>query len=1197
MQLKKLFVLFTLLITIVSCNSNTVKKEVVTEVPTKTETVVEAPKTEETKVATTETKETKVEESKMTETKMEGLVVTNKNNPPVIKGTENLNEQEIVIALTSDMHGRIYPYDYAIDAEDNDAGYAKIYTIVKQLREEDPNLILLDNGDTLQDNSAELFNDMDTHPMIQAMNFMGVDAWTIGNHEFNFGKDFLVKNINNFKGSVISSNIFNEDDGSHFVQPYQEFVVNGARVVVIGITPPHVPKWEASTPEHFKNLIFQETKRNLQATLDEIGDNFDVLIGAFHLGRNGEYGDSGIYDLAKAFPEFTVIFGGHEHATYVEDVNGVKIIEPGKYGSSLAVAGIKLVKEDGEWQVEGVEAANLSTKEVEPDKEMLEKFKYVHEKSIADANTVVGEVTEDFIKGVDYITKADKVTTMPTAQLQDTAVINLINRVQKKYADAEISSAALFNFGSNLKKGPFKKKDVAYIYKYPNTLVGVNITGENLLKYMEWSASYYNTWKEGDITISFNPNVRGYNYDMFYGVNYEIGLSQEAGNRIKNATFNGKPIDKNRVYKLAVNNYRFGTLLSLGLVKEEDKYYDSYVEMQDAGRIRDLIIKYTKEEMGGKLSPQVANNWKIVGIKLDYPGKEEILDKVRSGEIQIPRSKDGRTLNVKSLNIYDFPRDVKIDIVTFNDFHGQVKEGSKEIGMAKLVGYVDALKKENPNVLVVSAGDNYQGTAISNLTYGAPVNDMFELLDLAASAIGNHEFDWGVEKIKEWGDYGVTFLASNIYEKATNKPVSWAKPYRIVEIAGKKIAFIGLATESTAYQTKVENVKDLKFVPVEKAAKEWVDFLMAGKAEEGKPDAIIALTHVPTMQNRDTKEVYGDEIERLSKVKGIDAIVTGHSHQIVSGKINGIPVIQAYKYGRALGRVELMFDKDNKLTVNAYVDLAYKHKDDIPVSQEAKLRYEIREEKLRPILGRVVGKLNEDLVHDRSAKNLSPLGYWASDIMRKATGTQIGLTNGGGLRRSLYKGDITMGDLYEVMPFDNQLVTMKVSGKHLKQLIDHGIDADYMTDGQFAGLYVVYNPDKPYEERVEMLALEDGTVVEDDKWYTLTTNDFILGGGDKYNFKGAKEVVDTYVQIRDVLEEAIKEAKEVKVPNIEGIMIPVMDYKVVKGDCLWNIIKAADNTLSDKEILSIVKDLALINRLDNPDLIYIDQNLILPLDN
>ncbi|TDT70641.1 2',3'-cyclic-nucleotide 2'-phosphodiesterase (5'-nucleotidase family) [Hypnocyclicus thermotrophus] len=548
------------------------------------------------------------------------------------------------------------------------------------------------------------------------------------------------------------------------------------------------------------------------------------------------------------------------------------------------------------------------------------------------------------------------------------------------------------------------------------------------------------------------------------------------------------------------------------------------------------------------------------------------------------------------ISVFAFAEGVKIDIVTFNDFHGHVKEGRKELGMAKIVGYVDALKKENPNVLVVSAGDNYQGTAISNLTVGAPVNDMFELLDLVGSAIGNHEFDWGVEKIKEWEDKGVAFLASNIYDKATNKPVSWAMPYRIVEIAGKKIAFIGLSTESTAYQTKVENVKDLKFIPVEKAAKEWVEYLMSGKASEGKPDAIIALTHVPTVQDRDTKEITGDEIERLSKVKGIDAIVTGHSHKIVSGKINGIPVVQAYKYGRALGRIELMFDKENKLTVNAYVDLAYKHKEDIPVSKEAKLRYEMREEKLKPILGKVVGKLNEDLIHDRSAKNLTPLGYWAADIMRKATGTQIGLTNGGGLRRSLYKGDITMGDLYEVMPFDNQLVTMKVSGKHLKELIDHGIDADYMTDGQFAGLYVVYNPDKEYEHRVEMLALEDGTIVEDDKWYTLTTNDFILGGGDKYNFKGAKEVVDTYVQIRDVLEEAIEKEKEVKVPNIEGIMIPVTEYKVKSGDSLWKIITSFDSKLDNTKISETISNLVLINRIKNPDLIYIDQTLKVPLN-
>merc|ERR1711916_192115 len=113
---------------------------------------------------------------------------------------------------------------------------------------------------------------------------------------------------------------------------------------------------------------------------------------------------------------------------------------------------------------------------------------------------------------------------MPTAQLQPNAVIDLINDVQLKYAGADVSSAAFFKAEANLKAGNFHNKDVANIYKYANTLVCVNMTGENLLKFMEWSMSYYNTWNEGDVTISFNEDVRGYNYDMFAGVNYKVDL-------------------------------------------------------------------------------------------------------------------------------------------------------------------------------------------------------------------------------------------------------------------------------------------------------------------------------------------------------------------------------------------------------------------------------------------------------------------------------------------------------------------------------------------------------------------------------------------------------------------------------------------------------------------------------------------------
>lgn len=583
-------------------------------------------------------------------TRIEDRVV-NKGQEVIVKGTEELDKQVISIAATADMHGRIYPHDYATDSYDDDAGYGKIATLVKAERMENPNLILMDVGDTVQDNSAELFNDLDTHPMVEAMNDMDFDVWTLGNHEFNFEKEFLVRNINNFEGTVLSSNIYNEKDGSYFVSPTQIFEVNGARVAVVGIIPPYVPMWEASAPSHFKGLEFEDVLDSAKKAVESLDGKYDVLVGAFHLGRNDEYGGEGVYQVAEAMPEFDIIFGGHEHALYVEKVNGVTVLEPGKYGQALATADITVEKKDGKWEVTGVEAENLGTKKVEGDKELLDELSYVHEKSVANANEVVGEITADFIDGVDYITGEDKVTTMPTSQLEDSAVIDLINEVQMHYAGAEISSAALFNFGSNLKAGDFKKKDVAYIYKYTNTLMGVNITGANLLKYMEWSAGYYNTWKEGDVTISFNPDVRGYNYDMFQGVNYEINLSKEAGHRIENVTINGKAIDLNKVYKLAVNNYRFGTLTKLGLVTEKDKYYDSYNEMQDAGRIRDLIVKYTTENMHGKLEPKVDNNWKITGVYLDYPEKEEILEKVRKGEIVIPTSEDGRTTNVRSLNI------------------------------------------------------------------------------------------------------------------------------------------------------------------------------------------------------------------------------------------------------------------------------------------------------------------------------------------------------------------------------------------------------------------------------------------------------------------------------------------------------------------------------------------------------------------
>ncbi len=559
-------------------------------------------------------------------------------------------DEEITITIlqTTDMHGRIYDHDYAVDEQDKDAGFAKIYTLIKEERAKNPNLLLIDTGDTVQDNSAELFNDRPVHPMVEAMNMMGYDLWTIGNHEFNFELDFLKKNVEAFEGTVLAANIYKKATGNRWLDGYKIFEIDGVRVAVIGMLPPHIPVWEASSPSHFEGLEFKGIVEETGKVLEEIEGQYDVLIAAYHVGPEGEHGYEGGRILAETYPQFDAIMMGHAHSKINEVVNGVQLIEPGKYGWALGKLEIKVSKAG---EVLGVQATNIETYEVEPDQEILDAFADVHQVSIEDANTVVGKISNDFIERPDYITGEAKVTTLPTAQVEDTAVIDLINEVQMFYSDADISSAALFNFGSNLTGGDFMRKDVAFIYKYPNTLSGVNITGENMLKYMEWSVSYYNTYTPGDVTISFDSDIRGYNYDMFSGMTYDIDITKEAGNRIKNVLVGGEPLNMNKTYKLAVNNYRFGTLISLGLVELTDEYYNSYSLMQDAGRIRDLIIKYTVEEKDGVLTPTVDNNWKLIGADLDIPAREAVFEMVRKGEITIPTSEDGRTQNVEALNL------------------------------------------------------------------------------------------------------------------------------------------------------------------------------------------------------------------------------------------------------------------------------------------------------------------------------------------------------------------------------------------------------------------------------------------------------------------------------------------------------------------------------------------------------------------
>lgn len=482
--------------------------------------------------------------------------------------------------------------------------------------------------------------------------------------------------------------------------------------------------------------------------------------------------------------------------------------------------------------------------------------------------------------------------------------------------------------------------------------------------------------------------------------------------------------------------------------------------------------------------------------------------------------------------------DEDIHLLYFNDFHGNIAEevtGKKRnMGMAKMVGYVNEFKEAHPNTIVLSGGDNYQGTSESNLTMGKPVTAMMKGMNVVASAVGNHEFDWGADKIAEWSNEGgFDYLAANITEDG--EPVSWAKPYMIQEVGGKKIAFIGLAHEDTPTLTKAANIKGLVFEDPIETANKWVEFLQDGKAEEGKPDAIVLLTHIDSSQDRETKEITGNAVDLCEKVKGIDLVLSAHSHRAVVGDIDGVAIIQASKYGRAIGVVDMKFE-DDKPVIECELLMGKDIKDDIVDDEDAKEFREELEEELAPIKGEVLGVALEDIGHSRDTKGSNtPLGHWTCEVMAEKTGAQIGIQNGGGLRRALTKGDITMGDLYEIMPFDNYLVVCDLSGADLIKAIDHGINMPETTDGAFSGLIVEYDSSKPYGEQITKITLEDGTPIDPEKDYRIVTNDFMFSGGDGYDFAGAHNIDETYVPIRDVLVDAIKEQKELTPDTIDYI--------------------------------------------------------------
>ncbi len=470
----------------------------------------------------------------------------------------------------------------------------------------------------------------------------------------------------------------------------------------------------------------------------------------------------------------------------------------------------------------------------------------------------------------------------------------------------------------------------------------------------------------------------------------------------------------------------------------------------------------------------------------------------------------------------------KFVIFHTNDTHSRVTEGSDELGFARISAIIEKERKENENrTLFFDAGDTFHGKLFANLNKGKSTAEIFNAMKLDAIAPGNHDFNYGYKHLLELTKAkNFTALAANVYDQRNQRLFAANK---IFEKDGVRFGVFGLATPETLYKTHPKNVEGLKFLDPLKTAKEQV------KELQGKDvDVIIGVGHIGSDE---TTKIKSSQIAK--EVNGLHLFVDGHSHQTLNEKHGDTLLVQIGEHTNNLGRVELFFDeKTKKVNIEEKLLKFAEYKDIKP------------DPKIVTIINKY-NKINDDLTSDvvaktdielsgereivRTRENI--LGNLIATSILKKTGADFALQNGGGIRETIKKGDITKKDIIEVLPFNNIVMKVEITGKKLIEAIEHGISDYPEPKGAFpnvAGMKIVFDSNNKVISALDQY----GRKIEENKTYTLATNDFLLAGGDDYTMlKGLKQVGE-YDQLDEILIDFMKNQNWKAYAKLEGRIGP-----------------------------------------------------------
>lgn len=587
----------------------------------------------------------------------------------LIAASVNAATVDLRIMETTDLHSNMMDFDYYKDTATEKFGLVRTASLINAARDEAKNSVLVDNGDLIQGSplgdymAAKGLKKGEIHPVYKALNTLDYAVGNLGNHEFNYGLEYLQKALAGASFPYVNANIIDVKTKKPLFTPYliketdvvdQEGHKQTLKIGYIGFVPPQIMTWDkANLSGKVTVNDITETARQYVPEMREKGA--DVVVVIAHSGLSADpyqsMAENSVYYLSEV-PGVDAIMFGHAHAVFPGKdfaniksadiakgtLNGVPAVMPGMWGDHLGVVDLVLNNDSGKWQVTQAKAEARPIYDTAAKKSLAAEDSKLAEILKADHDATREFVSQPIGKSADSMYSY-------LALVQDDPTVQVVNNAQKAYVEHFIqgdpdlaklpvlSAAAPFKVGGRkndpasfveVEKGPLTFRNAADLYLYPNTLVVVKASGKEVKEWLECSAGQFN---QIDITSSKPQSLinwdgfRTYNFDVIDGVEYQIDVSQPArydgecqtvnpsAERIKNLTFNGKPIDPNATFLVATNNYRAygGKFAGTG---------DNHIAFASPDENRSVLAAWigAESQRAGEIHPAADNNWRLAPI-------------------------------------------------------------------------------------------------------------------------------------------------------------------------------------------------------------------------------------------------------------------------------------------------------------------------------------------------------------------------------------------------------------------------------------------------------------------------------------------------------------------------------------------------------------------------------------------------------